>query len=93
MNELVTEFHNDMDKNPLGNEQRLKQVGNYVLEYYGNSIAGERLQLFRKVKESENHFRKWKLIAETKDFRDYSNTDLKHTYEYLTEKDCVELDQ
>ena len=58
-NVTISEFKADMGKNPLGDDPLVRKSGQtYIIEYYPDSIAGEQLQIYRKAKPSENHFRK-----------------------------------
>lgn len=95
MRKLEREFINEMKSNALGEGQKVRQIGNnYILEYYsdsftiGRDIVRPRLQLYRKVKENENHFREWKQIS---DFED-SHGDMWEMFNNLTLKEVKELD-
>lgn len=78
-----------MGKNPLGNKPLVRKSGKkYIIEYYSDSIAGSKLQIWRKSKPWENHFRKWKKVS---DFEDFDGNKRKR-YENLTPSECRELD-
>jgi len=89
MSVTITEFRNDMRTNPLGSGQTLKVVGScYVIEYYSDSIAGKRLQIWRKALEREKHWRKWLQIADSDDF----NRNLRKRFEETSAKICKQFD-
>ena len=91
MSVTITEFRNDMGTNPLArsNSQILKILGScYIVEYYSDTIAGKRLNIWRKALEKEDHYRKWIGIAETSDFDD----DIRKEFEEITAKTCKQFD-
>lgn len=91
---MKQEFINDMGKNPLGSGQKVRQIGDYILEYYKDSFSippekvNPRLQLYRKAKDSENHYRKWKQISQ---FEDYDG-DLWELFNNVTLSELQELE-
>lgn len=63
-----TEFNNELSSNPLGDRDRLKAVGPYIIEQYRNPIGTRRrrrngepeqgvISVWEKVPEGEDHFR------------------------------------
>jgi len=85
----VSEFKADMGKNPLGDNQIVRTSGEiYIIEYYSDSIAGKQLQIYRKAKPHENHFRKWKKVS---DFQDYDG-DLLERFENLKPQEIRDMD-
>jgi hypothetical protein len=85
----VSEFRSDMGKNPLGDKPLVRKSGKkYIIEYYPDSIAGSKLQIWRKAKPSENHFRKWKKVGDFEGFD--GNKRVK--YENLKPEDCRDID-
>jgi len=89
----VSEFRKDMGKNPLGDKPLVRKSGQkYIIEYYPDSIAGKQLQIFRKAKENEEHFRKWKMVAETKDFEN-NDQSLREIFEDISPSTIRSLDK
>jgi hypothetical protein len=85
----VSEFRSEMGKNPLGDKPLVRKSGKrYIIEYYPDSIAGKRLAVWRKAKPHENHFRKWKKVAETEDFEG----NLSKRFQNLTPQECRDMD-
>ena len=91
---LKTEFKKDMGENPMGNGQKIRQMGNYIIEYYEDSFTFERnktksrLQVYRRANDNEDHFRKWKQIC---DFEDYDGN-LWDLFNNITEKEIMDRD-
>jgi hypothetical protein len=95
MRKLEREFLNDMGSNALGEKQKVRQIDtNYILEYYSDSFTISRdkvvprLQLYRKVRKNEDHFRNWKQISDFEDF----DGDLWELFNNLTLKEIQELE-
>ena len=94
--EHITELHeflDDMGSNPLGDGQRVRQVGRYVVEYYADTFTIDdrvrpRLQIFRRVHDDEEHFRDWKHIANDDDFE---VDDIAELWKTITEGDIDEV--
>jgi hypothetical protein len=94
MSRLKTEFLNDMGSNALGEGQKIRQIENYILEYYKDSFTigrdktKPRLQLYRKAKNNESHFREWKQISNFENF----DGDLWELFNNLTFLEAKELE-
>ena len=85
----ISEFKDDMGKNPLGDNPLVRKSGKeYIIEYYPDSIAGSQLQVYRKAKPNEDHFRKWKKVT---DFQEYDGN-LRTKFENLKPQEIRDMD-